>query len=238
MRKFLMLLILLLLAAGLAACDGDNDMTDLATEPYYQWTVEELGETIVAAGTFWEDWWYMRGRFGWENFEQFDWGDPLPEHYATSSPEHSAWLERQGVLTEEYMDRFPEHLHERGTFGILLPTSGFTSLNDIREYLLRYYTPAWIDAELHHDFSVFVEYDGVLFVDITRAGFVRPNWETATHAIIEQSDGHVTVETTVLTGAWHREPYEYVYPVETQHRFVFVDGKIDGGRGAWDRYLE
>ena len=210
---------------------ADTEALEPIPEPLRAWTVEELGETIVAAGTFWEDWWSLRGRFGWEHFDVFEF-EPLPEHYVTFSDEHHAWLARQDELMALYRARFPEGLLDRGAFEILLPSSGFTSLNDIRGYLLQYYTEAWIDAELSGDFAAFVEYDGTLFVDITRAGFGRPDWSTAAHTLVEQDGGHAVVETTVSWGAWHRIPYGYDgdgYEVigEVLYRFTFIDGKIN-----------
>lgn len=252
-QLFAVISVLILAAVILTACGGESadinvqsgtnasvyspapsPMPQQELEPHNEWTIEELGEKIVAAGTFWEDWWNMRGRFDWQHFEQFEFEwEPLPEHYVTSSPEHTAWLERQDALHKEYMARFPEHLAERGMgMGILLSTSGFEGINDIRNYLLQYYTQEWVDAELFRDFSVFVEYDGVLFVDGTRAGFARPNWETAEHSLIEQDGNRAVVETTFLHGSWHRG-YEYAYPVKATYRFTFIDGKIDIGLGPW-----
>ncbi|MCL2568740.1 MAG: IseA DL-endopeptidase inhibitor family protein [Oscillospiraceae bacterium] len=48
------------------------------TEPARTWTVEELGATIVAAGEFWNAWWYWTdpfepGHIAWDN---------LPDHLA------------------------------------------------------------------------------------------------------------------------------------------------------------
>ena len=57
--------------------------------------------------------------------------------------------------TIEELADLPEALSERGMgMYILLPESGFESINDIRDYLLQFYTPNWIDAELSHDFSI------------------------------------------------------------------------------------
>ena len=76
----------------------------------------------------------------------------------------------------------------------------------------------------------------MLFVHFARAGFARPNWQTATHNIIEQQGNRIVVETTVLWGSWHRvqpgQSIDYAYPFEMVHYFTFIDGKIndmDGG---------
>ena len=166
-------------------------------EPPPQPTIQELGETIVAAGMFWNDRWYVRGRFDPQHIG----GGELPQHISAA----------------------------RGYgFARLLPTSGFESLNDVRNYLLQYYTESWVDSELFHEFTAFIEYDGDLFVDFTRAGFVRPNWETAAHTLIEQNGRQQIVETTVLVGGWHRadfDPMDYAW--EAAIRFTLIDGRID-----------
>ena len=180
--------------------------TNGATTPYtetttaspaapQEYTIEQLGATIVAAGEFWEDWWNMRGPFAHEHIEELPWEDT------------------------------PEHLLR---FSRFLPSSGFESLADIRAHLLQYYTEAWVDAALAGEFSAFVEYDGLLYVDTTRAGFSRSNWETATHTLVEQEGGRAVVETTVMHGAWHRIPYEPdIEASPVQYTFTFVGGRID-----------
>ena len=194
-------------------------------------TIEELGETIAAAGAFWEDWWSLSGRFDFEqHFELFEW-EYLPDHYATFSPEHNAWLERREALMEEYLTRFPQHILEMGAFDILLPSSGFSNLNDIRSYLLQYYTESWVDAQISSEFPTFVEYDGALFVNVTRAGFARPNWETATYNLIAQDGSQAVVEATFLMGMWHMG-HEHASPWEVQRQITFIDGRIDSG-GGW-----
>jgi hypothetical protein len=203
---------------GFAACNGDTDVhldtieiqpkttvqeqdftPELVPEQLHVRTIEELSETIVAAGEFWEDWWNLRGRF--EHIEYFTW---------------------------EALETMPEHIAVRGIgFGHLLPASGFESIGDIRNYLIHYYTENWVESELFDKFAKFIEYDGILYVDGTRAGFPRPNWDTAEHTLIEQNGSHAVVETTVLWGSWHREPYDGAYPWEVLYRFTFINGKID-----------
>ena len=43
------------------------------------WIIEELGATIVTAGTFWEEWWGLRGRFAHEHIAFDEWDD-VPSH--------------------------------------------------------------------------------------------------------------------------------------------------------------
>ncbi|MCL2593640.1 MAG: IseA DL-endopeptidase inhibitor family protein, partial [Defluviitaleaceae bacterium] len=165
---------------------------------------EEFGNTIVAAGNFWEDWWNLSGRFSWDYIESIPW--------------------------EEWGD-LPDGIGERGFGSRLLPSSGFTSIRDIYNYLSKYYTENWLDEHLFGEFSmfaVFAEHDGVLYIHDARAGFPRPNWETATHVLIHQDDNYATIETTVLHGSWHREESGgSAYPTPVTHIFTFINGRID-----------
>lgn len=143
------------------------------------------------------------------------------------------WWNLDGRFAHIDFVDLPEGLEHRGMgMSVLLPASGFQSLDDIRDYLLQFYTPTWVDAELSGDFSVFVEYDGVLYADGTRAGFARPRWDDATHVLIEQDGNRAVVETTFLHGAWHRGE-DYAYPSKVTYRFTLIDGKIDIGLGPW-----
>ena len=172
----------------------------MVCEEPHEWTIEELGKIIVAAGLFWEEWWEMSGRFGSEGNEWGEWND-VPEHFPNSV-------------------YFP-----------LLSSYWFERLYDIRSYLLRYYTESWIDMALSKEFAAFIEYNEILFIHGARAGFARPNWETATHALIEQYGSHSIVETTVKWGSWHRvqpgQSIEYAYPFERMYHFILVDDRIN-----------
>ena len=67
----------------------------LLPETSDQWTIEELGEIIVAVGTFWEDWWNLTGLFDAQQIEWFEW------------------------------DEWPDYLSEKGaTWGWFSPDSG------------------------------------------------------------------------------------------------------------------
>ena len=153
-------------------------------EPYF--SIRELGSTIVAAGTFWEDWWTFNGQFS-----------------------HVAWEEG--------------HLE---IYNRLLPASGFTSLDDVHNYLSQYYTGTWVDSELSREFPIFIEHDSRLYINSVRAGFARPDWTTATHVLIEQEGSHALVETTVLEEEWHQASYREMNPWEVRYRFTFIDGRI------------
>jgi len=154
------------------------------------WTIEELGEIIVAGGIFWEDWWRLRGAF---------------------ATEHIDWEEG--------------HLQ---IYNRVLPSSGFSSLDDIRSYLLQYYTEAVVNTQLSGEIPIFVEYNSNLYMNSGRMSSMHPDWENATHIIIEQSGNLIVVETTVLvyvpeTGAGE----------EVQYRFTFIDGRIDSAGNSW-----
>lgn len=160
-------------------------------------TIEELGEIIIAAGNFWEGWWQLNYESGFViNWEVLGDFDDVPAHF----------------ISTVYMP--------------LLPASGISSLTEIRDYLLQFYTASWVDAELAREFTPFIEYDNILYVHAARAGFSRPNWDTATHVLVEQQRCLAIVDTTFLHGAWHHEPFGDVYAVEMTHRFIFINGRI------------
>jgi len=172
------------------------------SEEHREWTIEELGEIIVAAGMFWEEWWGLTGRFSFEFIDSDAWvrGD-VPEH-------------------------FPSAIHMP-----LLPSSGFNSLGDIRNYLYRYYTKEWVDDRLSV-FSPFVEYDGVLYIAVARACSPRPDWETASHVMVSQSENHAAVETIVTYGTWDNLPFN-PRAFEVAYRFYFVNGRITNMISDW-----
>jgi len=195
-----------------------------------QYTLEELGETIAAAGEFWNDWWDRREAFAWE-------------HIDDSRRNWQPWYEE---ITPAH------HPLSRG-YSILLPSSGFTSLNDIGVHLLQFYTQSWVDREqfresrvsmhiadgsYHYIFGVtsaFEEYDGYLFIFTANEWQPRPNWATAAHTLIEQDGSRAVVETVVSVGEGIREGN--ASPTIT-YRFTFMDGRIDSGIGQWNWPLE
>ena len=233
MKKIFITSLLLFTFSTLVACNENDDAQETPTvqignspagvineetpELYRQWTIEEFGETIIAASTFWEDWWSMRGAFAWEHIDDSPW------YY---------WVEQ------------PEHPRSRG-LGALLPSSGFESLADVALHLQQFYTDVWVNRELlgdepteFIDFQTFFgepwafeEYDGTLYVVTSRWGAMRPDWSTATHTLISQNDNIATVE-TVVTAYDHRGS-GYEMPTAT-FRFVFYNGRIENGVGQWE----
>ena len=215
---------LMMAAVLLTACNNEGVTVDAPVElspgtqtpeptpvttqkPTQEWTIEELGAKIVAAGTFWEEWWQLGERFGYIEWVPPEW-----------DADGDVWM--------------PQHLAERGISSMLLPSSGFADINDVRDYLLQYHTAEWVEWVLFSEHSVIIEYDGILYIHDARAGFPRPRWEDATHVLIEQEGGRAVVETTFLFGSWHRG-YDFAYPSKAIYRFIFIDGKIENGLGPW-----
>ena len=249
-NKIYGVLLLLLLTAGLTACNGENGSTantevnlnqpavnqpsdTTATTPTthpHQHTLTELSETIEAAGEFWNGWWHRSGAFAWEhigdyipNFQPFD-ENIAPAHHPVS----------------------------RG-FSLLLPSSGFASLDDIATHLLQFYTQSWVDrgqfaeplvsAEFMGEevqrfgwTNAFEEYDGNLYVFTWNESQPRPDWQTATHTLIEQNGNRAVIETVVQTSIYGFEGGG-IMPTIT-YRFTFIDGRIDNAYGRWyETYL-
>ena len=238
MRKLIFASLIVFAMLALVACGNDKDTQEpqeltqsnnhtIATageQPSVQpheWTIEELGTTIIEASTFWDDWWSFRRAFAWDDhiYDSF-W------YY---------WVEQ------------PEHPRSRG-FSILLPSSGFESLNDIGIHLLQFYTQSWVDRELFGEsrFHVeidgiyynifgspwaFEEYDGVLYVATARYGSIRPDWTTANHNIIQHDGNSMIAVETIVTAYDHHGSGDEM-PTATFH-FTFIDGKIESGLGVW-----
>jgi len=112
----------------------------------------ELGQKIVSAGQFWEDWWDLTGPF---TIGPFEWDD------------------------------LPRDTPHGWSFMPLVPDSAFTSLDDIRNYLLQFHTEEWVDTRVFNEYSPFFEYDGRLYAMDIRAGFPRADWGTAQHTLVE-----------------------------------------------------
>jgi len=246
-------LILILLTAGLAACNGDNGdnggdadngngaiqtpapspspsptqapSSTAEANAQHQWTIEELGATIEAAGQFWNDWWHRNGAFSWDNIDDSRSNfQPFDENIA---PAH--------------------HPVSRG-FSRLLPSSGFASLDEIGDHLLQFYTQAWvnrgqfaepvvfadtIDGEIQRFgwINAFEEYGGNLYIFTWNESQPRPVWQTAIHILIEQDGNRAVVETAVSTSIYGFEGGG-VMPTIT-YRFTFIDGVIDSAYGRW-----
>jgi len=246
-NKLCGVLLLLTLTLGFTACSGErgsangntnqsalNQPNDTAATPEptpqpttdqsREHTLEELGATIVAAGEFWNDWWWRNGAFAWghtddsmSNFQPFN-EDVAPAHHPLS----------------------------RG-FSIFLPSSGFTSLNDIGVFLSQFYTQSWVDrgqfaeplvvgelmpgeeTQFFGWTNAFEEYNGRLYIFTWNESQPRPEWRTATHTLIEQDGSHAIVETVVST-YFHGFEGGGLTPTIT-YRFTLIDGRIDNAYG-------
>ena len=146
--------------------------------------------------------------------------DALGEIIVAAGMFWSEWWDIRGRFGSEHLgdwEDVPDHLF--GGYQALLPTSGFASLNDIWEYLLQLYPLIQVDAQLTR--NPFIEYDNTLYILVPRHSSSHPNWETATHTLIEQYGCHATVESIVIH--WSPEDGEYF---EFVHRFTFIDGLI------------
>jgi len=191
------------------------------TDQPHQHTLAELGATIEAAGEFWNRWWASHHTFNWE-------------HIDDSRRNWQPWDEN---ITPAH------HPLSRG-FAIILPSSGFTSLNDIGVYLSQFYTQSWINRGEFSESNVsmeisdgnntyiygvnaFEEYDGYLFTFIQVEWTARPNWRTATHTLREQDGNRAVVDTVVTT---YISGYSGIMPT-VEYRFILIDGKIDSGHG-------
>ena len=175
-----------------------------------EWTVEELGEIIVAAGTFWQEWNFSSGRFCREH-----------QRY----PQGWNFFDKCPPGTLGYI----RHPLCRSSYNELLPASGFSNLNDIRDYLLQYYTPDMTDNILGIYDAPFVEYAGNLYINIARADGM-PLWETATHTITHRVGCLVFVESIVYHESWEggRPTEDGWIPGHFPriHHFILKNGRI------------
>ena len=192
---------LLILIVGCGSATGDS-----------LWSIDELGGKIVAAGTFWEEWWGLTvdGRF-YESHQDPDFG-----------------LQRTARV---FVD----------TPAAVLPSSGFESICDTRDYLLQFYTQEWVDSVTPYTGGhAFFMDNGVLYKNVGRSATQRPNWETASHKMVVQSGNVAIVATTVYHGFWHEDippHWENVLPYEVTHYFIFIDGRIAiGPNKIWSMY--
>jgi len=88
MKKILYIILFTLLS--LSACEENGN----TPEPPREWTIEELGETIISASVFWDDWWHLRGRFDLnEPTQNFKTLDEIAEYLRQFYTE--TWLERE-----------------------------------------------------------------------------------------------------------------------------------------------
>jgi len=117
------------------------------------------------------------------------------------------------------------HLH-------LLPTSGFSRVEDVRNHLLQYYTENWAGIEevwimrsWDNFEQAFKEFGGMLYAVVASQGTWYA-WETAEHRLIEQDGNHAIVETRVETRYSATGDTNLRY---TTFRFTFVGNRIDSG---------
>jgi len=140
------------------------------------------------------------------------------------------WWYWRGTFADIGVDEnapVPEHFPSAIYFAVL-PDSKFESLDDVRNYLLQFYTERWVDSEIMRVGFPFKEYDGVLYVALARAGLARPGWHTASHVLIGQVGNVAIVETTLYHGSWHRLYFGGdAYPRKMTHRFILIDGRIE-----------
>jgi len=127
------------------------------------------------------------------------WDDWLGGGYRFSYEHVSSW------------DDTPEYMAYLG-FRKILPSSGFENLENIKSYLLQFYTESWVDNILNQELPslaefnsgellglpLFIEYDGELYMYFERLGFPRLKWQTAIHYLLELEDSYVVVKTSVL----------------------------------------
>jgi len=134
------------------------------------------------------------------------------------------WWSLSGYFAHVSADFRDDIIGYPGVFGELLPASGFHTFEDIRIYLREFYTEDMITYLL--DARIVEPFD-VIWVDVLRAGFPRPNWQTATHTILERDGNNALVETRVMWGAWHMLPYTGdAQEWEVVYHFTFENGRI------------
>ena len=183
-------------------------------------TFEEKTTNIVTIGHFWEDWWMMRGPFAW--------GVHIEDADCLCWHEHGGHPQANGYRR-------------------LLPSSGFTNMDDIEDFLTQFYTDAWVYAMLINPNNawcdnqialswfttherIFWQHEGELFVPTwgTLGGNTnRPDWSAATHTLIAEEPNRTVIETTVPVQSWATTFARWQRPTEAVVHFVFVDGKID-----------
>jgi len=156
-------------------------------------SLAQLATTITAAGQFWEDWWAFDGIFSFTD------GDGI---FVPTDPD----VPGVGM-----------------SFSPLLPASGFFTVADVRNYLLQFYSPALVDAEMN---GIFIEHEGQLHFANARAGFPRFDWTDATFSILDYFGDNAIVEAVVRHGYFILEPGGYValYFHMYQGRIQHIDG--------------
>ena len=207
-RKSTIILIgVVLMMLLLSGCKENDIVTEPTPELPRTFTIEELGETIVQADTFWEELWgdYVVGRFSSEHID---------------------------------IEAGPSKYLPFGMFLRLLPSSGFENINDVRNYLLQFYTEGWVDCTLANEWVPIQEHEGVLYVAQAGTSMARPGWWTASFEMVKQEGSITIVDATLYHGSWPRVHFSGdAYPFEMTHRFIFVDGRIDSIPGNTHNWI-
>ena len=211
MKRFLVFIIGILCATTLSACSASDEIID------------NVESTVVVGG---------------EHTGEYITQTPAPE-MTLEEPETPTIeelgqvIEAAGNFWEDWWNKHGVFSHTDGTsifiptgdygmglsYAPLLPASGFESLEDIRNYLLNYYTEALVDTEM---VNILIEHDGRVYFNNARAGFPRFDWSTATHTLVEQDGSRAIVETSVLHGYFVLVPGSFVVL-----RFHLYDGRIN-----------
>jgi len=103
------------------------------------------------------------------------------------------------------------------------------------------YTDEWVERFFARADAPFIEYDGSLYINTWRYHVPRPNWETASHTLIEQDGLNPVVETTIgLVDAMYAGVVGGSHPIvgEVQIRFTFVGRMIDYSGENFPWFLE
>ena len=168
--------------------------------------------------------------------EQPDYTELLLEEFGeiivTAGEFWQDWWNFDGRFDNEHIDE-EERL---GRFVRLLPSSGFGSLDDIRNYLLQFHTENWVDLEMADEWFPFREYDGMLYIDDIRIGSLAIDWRiTANHTSIEYDNDHIVIQ-TIAHPCWWMDGF-CDQPGSLQgFSFTFIDGRIDFINGRFRPY--
>ena len=176
---------------------GEQGSYTPMTEPSGQRTIDELGETIVSVGMFWESWWNLTGLFAFEHIEWFEL-DERPE-YLIGKGHDWGWLSTESGLENDIRNFFLQHYTEAGLgaeltrqFFPVVEYNGVLYIHGTRAGLAR---PNWKTAT-----HILTEQDG-------------------SRAVVET--------TVLVGGWHRTDLDPMDYAWEEQFRFTFVDGRID-----------
>lgn len=129
--------------------------------------------------------------------------------------------EWSGRFDQYHFGRAPPELRH-GPYTELLPTSGFESKNDILEYLLQFYTVAWLDAFWACEWPPFIEYDNMLLMFDARTCSERFEISEYSLALAVQ-DGCRAV---VVAYVYGERTWTYADNYTDYFHFVFTNGRV------------